>query len=137
MPLRPALTFAGNAESALAHYSAALGGNPEIVRFGGTPAEKDVPAQWSSKVLYGALHSPYGDVSVMDAPPGREGTPGDNFAIAIDLDDEQKAIDVFDKLSAAGAVLMPFEKTFFAQKFGMATDKFGVRWMVSVRPGMN
>jgi PhnB protein len=137
MSLRPALTFAGNAESALTYYCAALGGNPEIIRFAGTPAEEDVPPQWSSKVLYGALHSPYGDVSVMDAPPGREGAPGDNFAIAIDIDDEQKAADVFARLSADGAVLMPFEKTFFAQKFGMTTDKFGVRWMVSVRPGMN
>ena len=27
---------------------------------------------------------------------------------------------------------MPFEETFFARKFGMAADKFGVRWMVSV-----
>jgi PhnB protein len=68
----------------------------------------------------------------MDAPPGREGTPGGNFAIAVDVDDEQRAADVFAKLAADGTVLMPFETTFFARKFGMINDKFGVRWMVNV-----
>jgi len=68
----------------------------------------------------------------MDAPPGREGKPGDNFAIAVDVDDEGRAANVFAKLAADGTVLMPFEATFFARKFGMANDKFGVRWMVHV-----
>jgi PhnB protein len=134
MQLRPNLMFAGNAESALNHYSAALGGDLEIVRFAGTPAENEVPAEWGAKVLYGSVHSPYGDVNVMDAPPGREGTAGDNFAIAVDVDDEQRAADVFTKLAADGTVLMPLEKTFYARMFGMANDKFGVRWMVNVPP---
>jgi PhnB protein len=124
--------FTGNAEIALTHYRAALGGELEIIRFAGSPAEDDVPAHWSAKVLYGTVHTPYGDVNVMDAPPGREGSPGDNFAIAVDIDDEQRAADVFDKLAADGTVLMPFEPTFFARKFGMTNDKFGVKWMVNV-----
>src|SRR5450631_219421 len=132
MALRPNLMFAGNAETVLTHYRTALGGDLEIIRFGGSPAEKHVPADWSAKVLYGTVHTPYGDVNVMDAPPGREGSPGDNFAIAVDIDDEQRAADVFDKLAADGTVLMPFEPTFFARKFGMTSDKFGVKWMVSV-----
>jgi PhnB protein len=28
-------------------------------------------------------------------------------------------------------VTMPIDKTFFAERFGMVTDKFGVPWMVS------
>jgi PhnB protein len=28
-------------------------------------------------------------------------------------------------------VEMPLEKTFWAQRFGMLTDRFGVGWMVS------
>jgi len=26
---------------------------------------------------------------------------------------------------------MPFEKTFWAERFGMLTDRFGVSWMVN------
>ncbi len=132
MALRPNLMFAGNAETALMHYRSALGGDLEIVRFAGSPAEHDVPADWAAKVLYGTVHTPYGDVNVMDAPPGREGSAGDNFAIAVDVADERTAADVFAKLAVDGAILMPFEVTFFARKFGMTNDKFGVKWMVSV-----
>jgi PhnB protein len=114
MALRPNLMFAGNAESALTHYHAALGGDLEIVRFAGSPAAEAVPEEWGAKVLYGTLHSPFGDVNIMDAPPGREGRPGDNSAIAVDIDDEQLAADVFTKLGADGTVLMPFEPTLCA-----------------------
>jgi len=48
----------------------------------------------------------------MDAPPGREGTPGDNFAIAVDVDDEVVAGEIFSKLGDGGTVPMPFEATF-------------------------
>lgn len=43
-----------------------------------------------------------------------------------------RAADIFSQLSAGGNVLMPFEQTFFARKFGMVADKFGVKWMVNV-----
>jgi len=33
-------------------------------------------------------------------------------------------------LSDGGAVRMPMTKTFFASKFGMVKDRFGVTWMV-------
>ena len=26
---------------------------------------------------------------------------------------------------------MPFDKTFWAEAFGMVTDKFGIKWMVN------
>jgi len=28
-------------------------------------------------------------------------------------------------------VIMPLQKTFWAEAFGMVTDKFGVKWMVN------
>lgn len=132
MPLNPNLFFAGNAEDALELYRSALGGEAEIIRFAGTPASNPAQPEWDGKVLYGTLRSPLGVVAVMDAPPGREGTPGDNFAICIELQDEKQAEKIFTQLSAGGNVLMPFEKTFFAKKFGMFADKFGVKWMVNV-----
>jgi PhnB protein len=134
MQMRPNLNFAGTANDVLAHSRAALGGELEIMRFAGSPAAEAVPADWGEKVLYGRLRTPYGEVDVMDAPPGRESTIGGNVAIAIDVDDEERAASIFTKLAEGGSVLMPFEQTFFARKFGMTTDKFGVRWMVSVAP---
>jgi len=134
MQMRPNLNFAGIAADVLSHYRDALGGELEVTRFSGSPAATLVPADWSDKVLYGRLRTPFGEVDVMDAPPGRESVIGGNVAIAIDVDDEDRAARVFAKLAEDGQVLMPFEETFFARKFGMANDKFGVRWMISVAP---
>jgi PhnB protein len=132
--MRPNLNFAGNAADVLTHYQAALGGDLEIMRFAGSPAAEFVPPDWADKVLYGRLRTAFGELDVMDAPPGRESEIGGNVAIAIDVEDDDDAARIFAALAEDGTVLMPFEQTFFARKFGMATDKFGVRWMVSVVP---
>lgn len=130
--MRPNLNFAGNAADVLIHYQAALGGELDIMRFAGSPAAELTPASWGDKILYGRLRTPFGDFDVMDAPPGRESTVGGNVEIAID--DADHAGRIFAKLAEDGSVLMPFEQTFFARKFGMTTDKLGVRWMISVAP---
>jgi PhnB protein len=132
--MRPNLNFAGNAADVLAHYQTALGGELDIMRFAGSPVAAGLPPEWADKVLYGRLRSQFGEIDVMDAPPGRESEVGGNVAIAIDVDDEDHAARVFATLAEGGDVLMPFEETFFARKFGMTSDKFGVRWMVSVAP---
>ena len=118
----------------LAHYEAAFGGEIEITRFAGSPAAHAVPPNWGDKILYGRLCTPFGEIDVMDAPPGSESAVGGNVAIAVDIDDEGRATRVFAKLAEDGTILMPFEQTFFARRFGMANDKFGVRWMVVVAP---
>jgi PhnB protein len=50
------------------------------------------------------------------------------------LPTEEEADRVFNALAADGKVTMPIGKTFFAQRFGGVTDKFGVQWMVIVQP---
>jgi len=134
MQMRPNLNFDGCAADVLAHYQAALGGELEITRFGGSPVADSVPPEWADKILYGRLRTLYGILDAMDAPPGRASDIGGNVAIAIDAEDDDRGAEVFAKLAEGGRVMMPFEQTFFARKFGMATDKFGVRWMVSVAP---
>jgi PhnB protein len=130
--MRPNLNFAGYAQGVLDHYQAALGGETTITRFAGAMPPEHIPAGWDDKILYARLETAYGEIDVMDAPPGRESPVGGNVAIAVDIDDETRAADVFTKLASDGEILMPFEETFFARKFGMATDRFGVRWMVTV-----
>jgi len=132
--MRPSLNFAGYAADALAHYQSAFGGELDITRFGDLPAAESVPADWGDKVLYGRLLTPFGEVDAMDAPPGRESPLGGNVAVAVDLDDDERAARIFAQLADGGEILMPFEQTFFARKFGMTNDKFGVRWMISVAP---
>ena len=43
---------------------------------------------------------------------------------------DAEADKLFNAVGKGGQVQMPLGKTFFASKFGMVTDKFGVLWMV-------
>jgi len=38
---------------------------------------------------------------------------------------------VFQALAEGGTVLMPIQQTFWATRFGMLVDRFGLLWMVS------
>jgi PhnB protein len=44
---------------------------------------------------------------------------------------------VFEGLAADGQVKMPFAPTFWAEMFGMVTDKYGVHWAVNGNMRMN
>ena len=51
--------------------------------------------------------------------------------VAIVLDDTAEGERIFKALSDQGTVTMPFEKTFWAERFGMCTDRFGTPWMIN------
>jgi PhnB protein len=130
--LNPNLVFNGNAEEVLAHYRDALGGEVEITRFAQTPVAQRVSADWADKIVYGTLRSPAGIVNVMDAPPGRGGEPGENFILGIQTESTAQLDEIFSKLSAGGSVTMPPDATFWSPRFGMLTDKFGIKWMINL-----
>jgi len=132
--MRPNVNFPGNAADAITYYQAVLGGEVEITRWAGTPAANHAPAEWGDKILYARLLTRFGEIDIMDAPPGSADPSGGNISIAIDVDDDDRAAQIFAKLADGGETIMPFEPTFFARKFGMTSDKFGVRWMVAVAP---
>ncbi len=134
MQLNPTLFFSGDAEAALEFYRTALGGTVTIARYKEAPPGMGAEPSFDEKVMYGTVATPFGTVSAMDAPPERAGTPGSNFGISVTADNESDATRVFETLANDGQILMPFEATFFAKKFGMTIDKFGVRWLISYSP---
>ena len=131
MQLNPYLTFTGNAEEAFEFYRSVLGGKLDVVRFGGTPAAQHTPPGWENKVLHARLESPAGVIMCSDASPEQAGPPAGRFNLSLQVDDEREAEAIFAKLSAGGQVTMPIEQTFWAKKFGMLTDKFGIAWLVN------
>ena len=53
------------------------------------------------------------------------------FSLALNYPSVKDARRVFDALADGGQVLMPLDKTFWVEAFGMLTDRFGTPWMVS------
>lgn len=132
--ITPTLFFTGEAEEVLEFYRSALGGKVDVNRYKDAPDEARSGIEWDQKVMYGTVTSAYGVIAAMDAPPGRAGDPGDRYGITIIGDDDDAMRQIFDKLAqGARRITMPYEETFFASKFGMLTDKYGVNWLVNSR----
>jgi PhnB protein len=55
------------------------------------------------------------------------------FTLSLDVDTDAEADRLFAALSEGGQVHMPMATTFFASRFGMVADRFGVPWMIIVR----
>ena len=65
-----------------------------------------------------------------DAPPERYEEPK-GFSVTVGLDKPADAERVFNALAEKGTVRMPIQETFWALRFGLLVDKFGIPWMVN------
>ena len=138
MQISPYLSFKGDCEAAFTLYAECLGGQlGAIFRYGGSPMADQAPADWQDKVMHAGLT--IGTLVLMggDVPPDRYEEPT-GFSLSIQLKDPAEAERMFHELATGGRVTMPLEKTFWAERFGMLTDRFGIPWMIncegSVRP---
>ena len=133
--IQPYLSFGGRCEEAIEFYRKALGAEVRMMmRFKEAPEKQtDMPECFQDKIMHASLQ--IGD-SVLMASDGRcEGAQAfEGFSISIQLADEAEAERVFAALSDGGLVTMPLEQTFWAPKFGMLQDRFGVGWMINVMP---
>ena len=92
-----------------------------------------VPPEWRSKIMHACLK--IGDTQVMASDGcSTAGTDFKGFSLSLTAANEAEADAKFAALSDRGQVTMPLGKTFFARRFGMAVDRFGISWMVIV-PG--
>lgn len=131
MRMNPYLNFDGDCEEAFRYYERVLGGEIEaIMKHGDSPIAGEVPSDWHGMVLHACLK--VGDQTLMasDSPPGHHRAPG-NMYVSLHIEDASEAERVFVALADNGTVHMPFEKTFWAERFGMLTDRFGTNWMVN------
>ena len=53
------------------------------------------------------------------------------FSLSLQIKDAAEAERVFQALVKDGKVLVPLEKTFWAARFGMLVDRFGIPWMIN------
>lgn len=132
MQLISYLNFGGDCEAAFKFYAKCLGAKIEaMLTHEGTPAAGEVPADWRKKILHARLS--VGDQLLMgsDAPPAHFQKP-QGFSVNIQVKDPAEAERVFHALAEnAKATLLPIQETFWAKRFGMLVDQFGIPWMVN------
>lgn len=135
MHVEPYLFFDGRAEEALEFYRDALGAKIEMMmRFKENPESPEpgmVPPGSENKIMHANFH--IGDTMIMASDGNCAGKPSfQGFSLSITAPNDAEAERLFAVLSEGGQVQMPINKTFFASRFGMVADRFGVSWMVIV-----
>lgn len=133
--LQPYLFFGGRCEEAMEFYRKALGAEVLMeARFKEAPEpHPGLPECFQDKIMHATLR--VGDTILMASDGMCEGEPNfEGFSLSISVIDEAEAERVFAALSEGGLVTKTLEKTFWAEKFGMLQDRFGVGWMVVVLP---
>ena len=134
MQLNPYVHFNGNCEEAFKFYEKVLGAKIQAMTpFEGTPAAEHAPAEWRKKILHANL-SVNGQVLMgSDVPPNAPGgyQPPKGFSVSISNNDPAQAELIFKALSENGNTTMPMQKTFWAERFGMCVDRFGIPWIVN------
>jgi PhnB protein len=53
------------------------------------------------------------------------------FAVTLGIDDPMDAERIFLALAENGTVQMPLQKTFWAVRFGVLVDQFGIPWAIN------
>ncbi len=131
MQASPYLAFNGQCEAAFKFYEQCLGGKlVMMVTYGDLPEAYQTSPDSGSAIMHARLV--VGDTLLMggDAPPQRYVKP-QGFWVSLMPNDPAEADRIFHDLSDGGTVQMPIEKTFWAERFGMVTDRFGTPWMIN------
>ena len=131
MQMSPYLNFRGDCEAAFSLYERCLGAQVgAIFRYAGTPMAGDVAADWSNKVMHGSVSVGGQLLQGCDLPPDRYVEPK-GFSLSIQPESTAEAERIFAELAADGTVVMALERTFWAARFGMVVDRFGIPWLIN------
>jgi len=129
--IKPYISFPGNCEEAINFYKEKLGAEVLYMgRYGDSPMAGKAP---DDKIMHCTIK--IGDSHIMACDSVFKDCPvtiGNNITLAIGTNDIAQADSMFDKMSDGGKIIMPMQKTFWAERFGMLTDKFGINWMFNV-----
>ena len=127
--VNPYIAFKGNAKEAIEFYKDAL--DAEVLfsqSYGESPKAEMGPAD---AIMHATIKVVDSHIMMCDDMRPEAASTAGNISLAIGLNDTDTAKKFFNNLAQGGTITMPLDKTFWAEAFGMLTDKFGINWMVN------
>lgn len=135
MQIIPYLNFDGQCEQAFRFYQQCLGGEiTAMLSIGETPAAAEFPTDQHARIMHASLHA--GEMILMgaDSPSGQH-VPPQGLYVSLHPSSALEAERIFEALAQDGTVTMPLQQTFWATRFGMLVDQFGIPWMLNCSEG--
>ena len=125
------LNFSGNCREALSFYKDCLGGELSLQTVEGSPMEAGCPGAMKHQILHGSL-TKNGLILMGSDMVGTEGLiQGNNISLSLSCSSEKEINQFFSSLSVGGKIIELLKLQFWGAMFGVLTDKFGIRWMLT------
>ena len=124
------LFFDGTCAEAMRFYERVLGGRIEMMmRYADAP-EPQPGGAGADRIMHASLDVGGRKLMASDMPAGQPPQTMAGFSLSLNYPGAEEARRIFDQLAEGGSVTMPMAPTFWAEAFGMLTDRFGTPWMV-------
>jgi PhnB protein len=135
MNVQTTLNFCGRTEEAVQFYGRTIEAETLfLMRFRDCPEPSLKKPGMEEKIFHATFR--IGSTVIMASDCGCEKPPAETifagFSFALRVETSEKAERFFAALSARGKVQMPLQKTFFAERYGIVVDRFGISWKVMV-----
>ena len=127
------LSFDGDCTEAMKYYARVLGAKLEaLITYADVPGgDAPLPPSHATRIMHACLVHPDFSLMAGDTPPGvpYKGVSGVMMTLTYPTAAEGRR--VFEALAEGGRVTMPLAETFWADIFGMVTDRFGTPWGIN------
>ena len=133
MDVQTTLNFYGRTEEAVTFYGRAIDAvTLFLMRFRDCPDPSQSRPGLEEKIFHATFR--IGSTEVMASDCGCEKPPTETtfagFSLALRVETPEKAERFFAALSDGGQIQIPLRKTFFAERYGIVIDRFGVSWKI-------
>ena len=130
------LIFNGNCRQAMEFYQKCLGADLQTMPFSQMPGGDKHP-EAADRLAHARLTKGPTVLMASDNMPGMPFQQGDNGQLCLECENEQEVDKLFAALSEKGQVKMAPQETFWAKRYSMFTDQFGVHWMLNLSKPMH
>lgn len=130
---QPYLHFEDNCLEALTFYKNVFGGELHLMPINESPMKDQFPEAIQKQILHGRLEN--GAFIIMASDMCGMGALKHGNAIQINLNcsSQEEIRDLYKRLPEGGGTIVDeLKEQFWGALFAMVTDRFGIRWMLSL-----
>jgi len=140
MNVQTTLNFYGRTEEAVTFYVRAIDAETVfLMRFRECPDPSQSRPGLEEKIFHATFR--IGSTEIMASDCGCEKPPAAasfaGFSLALQVDTPEKAERFFAALSEGGRIQIPLQRTFFAERYGIVIDRFGISWKIMIASKTN
>jgi PhnB protein len=129
----PYLAFNGTCAEAMRFYERSLGGTLELLLTNAdSPFATQTPKEHADRIIHARLALPGGGMLFAgDCPPQMPYTGIHGVGLTLAFDTVAQATTTFNALAEGGKITAGLQPMFWANIWGMLTDKFGTPWIIN------